>query len=107
MSKELLEKLRYECGHDSFSVAGCTNCEAADTIQALEFQFDAQLAELIAISEALGTSEGHSSVYWIEQLKQQRDELLAELLRVKEICLREVGIGIVNEVVIASMKKSK
>lgn len=71
MTKELLEKLRYECGHDSFSVAGCTNCEAADTIQALEFQFDAQLEELCAISEALGTSEGHSSVYWIEQLKQQ------------------------------------
>lgn len=34
----------------------------------------------------------------------QRDELLAELLRVKDICLREAGVGIVNEVVIANAK---
>ena len=38
------------------------------------------------------------------EFKRQRDELLAELLRVKEICLREVGIGVVNEVVIANAK---
>lgn len=31
-------------------------------------------------------------------------ELLAELLRVKQICLREVGVGIVDEVVIANVK---
>ena len=43
----------------------------------------------------------------IARLTTQRDELLAELLRVKEICLRECGIGIVNEVVIASIKESK
>lgn len=31
-------------------------------------------------------------------------ELLAELLRVRQICLREVGVGIVDEVVIANVK---
>lgn len=36
--------------------------------------------------------------------ERQRDDLLDELLRVKEICLRECGIGIVNENVIASAK---
>lgn len=40
----------------------------------------------------------------LHAVEQQRDELLAELLRVKEICLRECGIGIVNEVVIARAK---
>lgn len=39
-----------------------------------------------------------------DEVRKQRDELLAELLRVKEICLRECGVGIVNEVVIASAK---
>ena len=78
-----------------------------DILEQTRRENKAQLAELRAIDNALGTNEGHSAVYWIEQLKQQRDELLAELLRVKEICLPEVGIGIVNEVVIASMKKSK
>ena len=41
------------------------------------------------------------------KVTKQRDELLAELLRVKEICLRECGIGIVNEAVIANVKESK
>ncbi len=33
----------------------------------------------------------------IAQLREREMVLVAELLRVKEICLREVGIGIVNE----------
>lgn len=37
-------------------------------------------------------------------VEKQRDDLLAELLRVKEICLRECGVGIVNETVIARIK---
>lgn len=42
-----------------------------DILEQTRRENKAQLAELHAISEALGTSEGHSSVYWIEQLKQQ------------------------------------
>lgn len=40
----------------------------------------------------------------VAQVMQQRNSLLAELLRVKEICLRECGIGIVNEIVISNAK---
>jgi hypothetical protein len=35
---------------------------------------DACLRELTAIDDALGTNEGHSAVYWIEQLKAERDQ---------------------------------
>lgn len=43
----------------------------------------------------------------IKDLRKQNDELLAELERVKEICLRELGIGIVNEVVLAKARGDK
>ena len=43
----------------------------------------------------------------LKAVQAECDELLAELLRVKEICLREVGIGIVNEVVIAATRKEQ
>lgn len=42
-----------------------------DCIEELERQCDAQLAELEAISEALGTNEGHSSVDHVVALRQQ------------------------------------
>ncbi len=50
-----------------------------------------------------------ASFYAQESMSRQATiaELLAELLRVREICLRECGIGIVNEVVIASVKEMK
>ena len=55
-----------------------------------------QLGKMLKLADKQRTS--------IFNLERQRDELLAELLRVKDICLREVGIGIVNEVVIARVK---
>ena len=38
------------------------------------------------------------------QLRQEKAELVEELLRVKDICLRECGIGIVNEVILAKVR---
>ncbi len=37
-------------------------------------------------------------------LEQECDDLIKELTRVKEICLRECGVGVVNEVILAKYK---
>jgi len=50
-----------------------------EEVKRLRAENAAQLAELHAISEALGTSEGHSSVYWIEHLKDRLSHKSAEL----------------------------
>ena len=54
--------------------------------------------------QTLPYDHNHDASARIAELEKQRDTLLAALLRVKEICLRECGIGIVNEVVIDSVK---
>ena len=43
----------------------------------------------------------------VAEVIDQRDELLAELERVKEFCLREVGNGVVDERVIAKAKEGE
>lgn len=43
----------------------------------------------------------------IQQLREKLRVAEDELLRVKEICLREVGVGIVNEVVLAKIREVK
>ena len=40
----------------------------------------------------------------IQQLREKLRVAEDELLRVKEICLRECGVGIVNEVVLAKIR---
>jgi RNA polymerase subunit RPABC4/transcription elongation factor Spt4 len=73
----------------------CTTCGAEklrdesmrviqDELTSVTKQRDAQLAELEAISRALWTNEGHSSVYHIEQLVKQRDELLEAVKTARE-----------------------
>ena len=46
----------------------------------------------------------HDQSVRIAELEKQHGELLAELIRVRDICLREFGVGIVNEVVIVRAK---
>jgi hypothetical protein len=42
---DLPTSLRKICGHDSFTVIGCTTCEAADRIEALEYAITKTLNE--------------------------------------------------------------
>ena len=60
----LLAKAAKEIASLREQVENCTILMAR-----IENERNACLEELHAISEALGTNEGHSSVYWIEQLK--------------------------------------
>ena len=53
--------------------------DAADEIERLRRIEAAQLAELEAISAALGTNEGHSSVHHIERLRAEVERLQNEL----------------------------
>ena len=45
--------LRTACGHDSRSVDGCTNCEAADEIERLRAAFAASMSARVDIVAAL------------------------------------------------------
>ena len=65
--------------------------------------------EIDTLKAEVKSEQQWASFYAQESMSRQATiaELLAELLRVREICLRECGIGIVNEVVIASVKEMK
>ena len=48
---DITMKLRADCGHDSRSVDGCTNCEAADIVEDLR-------RELLRTTNALWRASG-------------------------------------------------
>lgn len=58
---------------------GIHTCTPNLVIERLTAENKAQLAELHRISEALGTNEGHSSVYWVETIVARGHRLALEL----------------------------
>jgi len=65
------------------------NLEIYDAVIAqLRRENAAQLAELNAISASLGTNEGHSSVFHIENLKDNNRRLYEALLAIRDHCDR-------------------
>lgn len=63
-----------------------------DILEQTRRENKAQLAELRAIDNALGTNEGHSAVYWIEQLKQQRDDLLTTVIAAASVAPHDSAV---------------
>ncbi len=91
---------------DDYWVATVRWPDTADRIAACMNACGGYTIEQIEEYASTGGFHAVSAKNFIEFMAvcRQRDELLAELLRVKEICLSECGLGIVNEVVIASVK---
>lgn len=92
----------------NYTVAQCFHTPGVDSAEANARRIVACVNALAHIStEQLESGELLNLGLAIKDLRKQNDELLAELERVKEICLRELGIGIVNEVVLAKARGDK
>lgn len=59
---DVTTKLRAACGHDSRSVDGCTNCEAADEIERLRLAIPAERERCAKLCDAL-----HDSWRWDDE----------------------------------------
>ena len=104
--KQMMEHIAPETSRDDLH---CVISDLYDQLTEYRIKHEVACSTLELVKERMDASQRALAAQCkqTKELERQRDELLAELLRVKEICLREVGIGIVNEVVIAAARKEK
>lgn len=79
---DITMKLRIACGHDSRSIEGCDNCEAADLIEKLRSDYS-QAKEVIreckdALAEELSAWDIDRPIHHVKQAHDSCVSLLGE-----------------------------